>query len=81
MVGKHVIKQKDEIIIRYKCDICDRQFNSVKLFSLHKRVAHKENNRGVKCNHCDQVFSSDRLHNTHLLTTHKGKIVERTIVR
>ena len=44
-----------------RCDVCDRQFNSKKLFELHSRVVHSENVKvidgsEIECDICHVVF-------------------------
>ena len=54
------------------CDICDREFNSLKLLELHLRVAHREGFR-FKCDGCGEVLTSRKQirdhvnHDTHII--------------
>ena len=51
------------------CGNCDRQFNSKKIFKLHKRVTHNtdlELNITHICIHCEKMFESDKQLREHL---------------
>ena len=51
-----------------KCKDCGREFNSVKLLSLHKKTTHN-NTSGFNCP-CGEKFKSDRDFQSHLTKVH-----------
>ena len=47
------------------CNVCGRNFNTLKLLKLHKRVKHT-NSTPFHCPHCDGTFSDTREMKKHL---------------
>ena len=69
-----IIKAEEKI---YKCDACDKTYNSYSGLSFHKKSIHK----GVRfsCNFCDKSYTQSPSLKRHMKNIHKGKTAEKPV--
>ena len=71
---KGIIKAEEKI---YKCDACDKTYNSYSGMSFHKKSIHK----GVRfsCDFCDKSYTQSPSLKRHMKNNHKGKTAEKPV--
>ena len=57
---------------RFICVYCNRQFNTMKLTKLHKKIKHGTNGI-IKCIACDETFCDSRSHDIHYVKAYPLK--------
>ena len=71
---KGIIKAEEKI---YKCDACDKTYNSYSGLSFHKKSKHK--GMRFSCNFCDKSYTQSPSLKRHMKNIHKGKTAEKPV--
>ncbi|XP_066156716.1 zinc finger protein ZFP2-like [Euwallacea fornicatus] len=65
-VDEHVANEDGD----FQCEVCNRIFNNLRLFRIHRRI-HQPNAKAWECCTCNKKYSSKNLLNEHI-NTHLG---------
>ena len=63
-------KQQNQILS--KCDICEKDFNTIKKLKEHFKMVHNYHSDQIECNICTKVFAQKCKLNVHIKNTHQG---------
>ena len=67
---KNHVKLYHKNVYKFKCEICDKGFQSIKGFREHQKI-HKGSK--LKCSQCEKDFTTDRVMQWHIKEHHGEK--------